>query len=44
MPALLRRPIERRGQPEKDQNHHRYGEVKTRLTIDERVRFAKVSG
>src|SRR5271156_5985951 len=44
MPALQRRPITRRDQPEKDQNHHRYGEVKTRLTIGGRVEFAKVPG
>src|ERR1700722_19568683 len=36
MPAPLGGRVARRGPPIEDQNHHRYGEVKTRLTIGSR--------
>src|ERR1700727_2910653 len=36
MPALRGGLLARRGPPIEDQNHHRYGEVKTRLTIGPR--------
>jgi hypothetical protein len=42
-PALLGQPIARRDRPYNGSNHHRYGEVKTRLTIEASNHFAALS-